>query len=306
LLLYCLVQLGGWSHLSAAVVATEVAILSNFVLNDGWTFRNARTDLPWLQRLVRYNVVSLGGLAVSISVLAALTSLLGIYYLAANLFAIGSATLWNYTVNAHLTWGQSSLKELVRFPRNGMQHDFRPPSLDTTVQRVETAGATMETTIDALRRELAEARRQAKIAAADAASAKVASALIAAEVAIARGETALARAGATIAQEAWNRTGLSVMPDPIPQLETRAWEVPVVLSVGPVGCLSEIDELADALDDLPILNIDSRLLRAGFYRIDAHCPDIGLLADWLQHRPDVHVIDQTAGTVHVTLTAMSG
>ena len=48
--------------------------------------------------------MALGGLLISIAVLAALTYLLGIYYLFANFFAIGAATLWNYTVNHHWTW----------------------------------------------------------------------------------------------------------------------------------------------------------------------------------------------------------
>lgn len=57
-----------------------------------------------MRRAVHYNFVALGGLLISITVLAALTYLLNIYYLFANFFAIGAATLWNYAVNYHWTW----------------------------------------------------------------------------------------------------------------------------------------------------------------------------------------------------------
>jgi dolichol-phosphate mannosyltransferase len=103
-LLYVLTEAGGLNHLVSATLATEAAILSNFALNDNWTFRDARGNSSWLRRAVHYNFVSLGGLLISVAMLAALTYLLGIYYLFANFFAIGSATLWNYAVNHHWTW----------------------------------------------------------------------------------------------------------------------------------------------------------------------------------------------------------
>lgn len=37
--LFCLVAVLGWHQLPAAAVATEIAIISNFILNDRWTFR---------------------------------------------------------------------------------------------------------------------------------------------------------------------------------------------------------------------------------------------------------------------------
>jgi dolichol-phosphate mannosyltransferase len=103
-LLYVLTEAGGLNPLVSATLATEAAILSNFALNDRWTFRDVRGSSLWLRRAVHYNFVALGGLLISIAVLAALTYLLDIYYLFANFFAIGAATLWNYAVNYHWTW----------------------------------------------------------------------------------------------------------------------------------------------------------------------------------------------------------
>ncbi len=53
LLLSVLVQVGRWNPIVAATVATEVAILSNFALNDRWTFSEAQSGTPWVERAAR-------------------------------------------------------------------------------------------------------------------------------------------------------------------------------------------------------------------------------------------------------------
>jgi dolichol-phosphate mannosyltransferase len=103
-ILFVLVEKGHLPSLAAAAIATEVAIISNFCLNDLWTFRDARHARSWLWRLARYNAIALGGLCISLAVLGTLTTLLGIHYLLANLVGIVAATVWNYVVNARLTW----------------------------------------------------------------------------------------------------------------------------------------------------------------------------------------------------------
>ncbi len=104
IILYLLVGAWGLNHLVAAALATEGAILSNFTLNNLWTFRGATPGGAWARRGLRYNVFALGGLVISVAVLAALTYLLHMDYLVANSFAIGAATLWNYAANYRWTW----------------------------------------------------------------------------------------------------------------------------------------------------------------------------------------------------------
>ena len=103
-ILYLLAGTWGLNYLAAAALATEGAILSNFTLNNLWTFRGARSGGSWARRGLRYNVFALGGLVISVAVLAALTYLLHMHYLVANIFAIGAATLWNYAANYRWTW----------------------------------------------------------------------------------------------------------------------------------------------------------------------------------------------------------
>ncbi len=89
--------------LLASVLATEVAILSNFMLNDRWTFRAAACH-SFGQRLLRFNGVALGGMAISSATLAILTTYAQLDLLLANLVAVGAAMAWNYVVNSRWTW----------------------------------------------------------------------------------------------------------------------------------------------------------------------------------------------------------
>ena len=106
IILYLLVEEGGFEPLLAAAFATEVVILSNFFLNDRWTFRHERglSHLPFWRRATRYNLVAAVGLLFSLATLALLTMVYGMNYLAANLVAIGIATTWNYLVSSRYAW----------------------------------------------------------------------------------------------------------------------------------------------------------------------------------------------------------
>jgi dolichol-phosphate mannosyltransferase len=102
--LYLLTTVGGIHPIVAAILGTEAAIVSNFVLNDHWTFRDALPAATCHARFLRYNVFALGGMLLSVTTLATLTYGFGLHYLLANLAAIGAATLWNYIANARWTW----------------------------------------------------------------------------------------------------------------------------------------------------------------------------------------------------------
>lgn len=105
-LLWMLTEFVGWQYLVSAAFSIESSILSNFILNDCFTFadrRSARGNSR-LTRLLKFNSVSLGGLGMNLGFLWLLTQVFGIYYLLSNLAAIGMAFLWNYLVNTRWTW----------------------------------------------------------------------------------------------------------------------------------------------------------------------------------------------------------
>jgi dolichol-phosphate mannosyltransferase len=107
-----LVALVEWLHVPpifAAIVATECAIVCNFMLNDRWTFGDQVRSggASWPRRFASYNLLTLGGLLLSVGVLAVLHGLAGVHYLVANVIGIGAGMLWNYGSNHHWTWSRS-------------------------------------------------------------------------------------------------------------------------------------------------------------------------------------------------------
>jgi len=107
-LLLGLVEIMHLATIPASIIATECAIVSNFVLNDRWTFAEARraSGLPWHRRFLSYNLLTLGGLVLSVGALALLHGVAGMHYLVANLIGIAVGTLWNYGSNHKLTWAR--------------------------------------------------------------------------------------------------------------------------------------------------------------------------------------------------------
>jgi dolichol-phosphate mannosyltransferase len=55
-------------------------------------------------RFLKFNLFCAGGAVINLGVLWMLTEVAGVYYLLSNLFGIGAATLWNYGMNANVTW----------------------------------------------------------------------------------------------------------------------------------------------------------------------------------------------------------
>jgi dolichol-phosphate mannosyltransferase len=96
----------GLYYLIAAVGSIEISILSNFILNEKWTFQEPENKVHgFLGRMARYNMISLGGLVINLIVLAFLTSVIGIYYLISNVIGILCGFVFNYVGNRIVTWG---------------------------------------------------------------------------------------------------------------------------------------------------------------------------------------------------------
>lgn len=104
-LLWILTEIVGFFYLVSAAFSIEASILSNFALNELWTFRDrARSTRGILRRASKFNLISIVGLVINLVILAALTELLGMHYMISALFGIAGAMLWNYTMSAMWTW----------------------------------------------------------------------------------------------------------------------------------------------------------------------------------------------------------
>jgi dolichol-phosphate mannosyltransferase len=105
-ILWLLTERAGLFYLLSATISIECSIISNYLLNEFFTFRDRRYGggSRLLVRLARFNAVSLVGVGLNLGVLWILTSLAGLYYLVSNLCGIVVATTWNYLVNSRWTW----------------------------------------------------------------------------------------------------------------------------------------------------------------------------------------------------------
>ena len=92
----------------ASLIAIEVSILSNFTLNNLWTFKKRNTHVPFWTRLFRYHLVT--GLAgiVNYVVLLLLVNSFGLHDMLSNLIGILIGTFITYSLNSLWTWNVRS------------------------------------------------------------------------------------------------------------------------------------------------------------------------------------------------------
>jgi dolichol-phosphate mannosyltransferase len=98
----------GWPLTRSKIVASEFAIINNFLWNDFWTFGDIASHQPGLQkrleRLGKFNIICLIGLVLNVLILNFLFNVFGINRYLANLIAIAGVTLWNFWLNLKLSW----------------------------------------------------------------------------------------------------------------------------------------------------------------------------------------------------------
>jgi dolichol-phosphate mannosyltransferase len=97
--LYVLLDVLGLGFTRSSAIATEAAILSNYVGNELWTFHHRKLD--WA-RLARFNLVALAGLAVTVVAATLLKEFLNPYV--AQILGIGGGAALNFGLNFGWTW----------------------------------------------------------------------------------------------------------------------------------------------------------------------------------------------------------
>jgi dolichol-phosphate mannosyltransferase len=108
-LLWLLTELGGLFYLASAAIGVEIAIITNFILNNYFTFadRSQPGLKSFLKHLLRFNLVSLVGISITVGMFYILTRFFGVqepYDLLALLAGITITMLWNYLANNWWTW----------------------------------------------------------------------------------------------------------------------------------------------------------------------------------------------------------
>jgi len=105
------------------IIAAETAILTNFLLNDAWTFGDVARSLPGLKsklrRFVGYNVICSAGVALNVVLLNLLFNFAHMNRYLANAVSIVAVTFWNYGMNKKLNWAPVKTDSMLPRPPSG-------------------------------------------------------------------------------------------------------------------------------------------------------------------------------------------
>lgn len=97
------------------IIASELAIINNFLWNDFWTFGDIARRQPGkrqrLKRFLKFNMICFAGLLLNVLLLNLLFNIFSINRYVANLIAIAAVTLWNFWVNLKLSWQVTDVKK---------------------------------------------------------------------------------------------------------------------------------------------------------------------------------------------------
>ena len=92
------------SEIVAPLIAIESALISNFILNNFWTFGKRITQSRIRVKFVKFHLVSGFSALINYSAFIALFLVFGLYDILANLIGIGLAAIVNYLINSNWTW----------------------------------------------------------------------------------------------------------------------------------------------------------------------------------------------------------
>jgi dolichol-phosphate mannosyltransferase len=105
-LYWLLTRFGGMADYNylAVIISIEASIITNFILNDSFTFAKRRAGKSFPGRLLKFNLICLSGAAIQTGIFMLFTRIFGIYDLLSLLLGIVAGFLWNYFVNRNWTW----------------------------------------------------------------------------------------------------------------------------------------------------------------------------------------------------------
>ena len=91
----------------AGIVSIELSILTNFLLNNFWTWNHAK-KFGFLNRLLKYHMITLVSGGVNYLILLFLTGQ-GMHYLTANMIGICCGIIINFSINHIWTFQKEDL-----------------------------------------------------------------------------------------------------------------------------------------------------------------------------------------------------
>jgi dolichol-phosphate mannosyltransferase len=131
----------GMRDLYAAIIATETAIISNFIGNSLWTWRDHGTK-GWQRRFLYFQAISLIAGALTVLLFWTFHNIAGMQLLVANTLAILITFIVNYALNSRITWAKARpqagqfARSAAQSPRRGAQlaQPVAQPVVQSTAQ----------------------------------------------------------------------------------------------------------------------------------------------------------------------------
>lgn len=105
-ILYSLTEYVGLYYMLSAVIASELSIITNFIINDKWTFSQTDTKHRAGKRLLIYNAISIIGTVILLGIMYILTERMGLYYVHSQWIGVIVVFGINYVLNKRITWGK--------------------------------------------------------------------------------------------------------------------------------------------------------------------------------------------------------
>ena len=99
-----LTRITDWKIEPAAIVAIEISILFNFVLNNLWRIRSKKGPGDLAGRLFNYHKLSSAGALINFIVLIILVYKFAVFDILANFIGIILGVIINYPINAFFSW----------------------------------------------------------------------------------------------------------------------------------------------------------------------------------------------------------
>jgi len=103
-ILYILTSKLNLVYFYSGAIAIETSIITNFLINNYWTWKSRETNQSFFKKLLKYNMVSIIALIINLGVLISFTEILKINYLISNLIGIILATGINFSINNKWTF----------------------------------------------------------------------------------------------------------------------------------------------------------------------------------------------------------
>jgi len=104
LLLWLFVSILKLNVAISGIIAIETSVITNFILNNSWTFNKSARRVHWTRKFAKYQISVILGMGINYIVLITLTKFFGIFYLLSNLIGIGLATVSNYLLSSRWAW----------------------------------------------------------------------------------------------------------------------------------------------------------------------------------------------------------